>query len=93
MKLYILCYYFYKLEMQNSLRMRWNMNIKRITPQKGLIIVGSFALVVVATLFAFQFYLSYVEVTGAANQCYDIGGYPIIEKTGLEMTYFECVTN
>jgi len=48
---------------------------------------------VVAFLIASQSYFSYVEVTQEANNCFDIGGYPIVEKTGLEMNYFECVTN
>ena len=69
------------------------MSVKRITSIQGLVIVGLFVLIVVAILIASQFYLSYVEVTEAANSCFDIGGHPIIEKTGLEMTYFECVTN
>jgi len=67
--------------------------LKRITPIQGLVIVGLFAFVVVAILIAFQSYFSYVQVTEAANNCFNIGGYPIIEKSGFEMTYFECVEN
>lgn len=69
------------------------MSLKKITPMQALVIVGLFALIVVAILFASQFYFSYVQVTEAADKCFNIGGYPIIEKTGLEMSYFECVTN
>ena len=69
------------------------MSIKRINSIKGLVIVGLIVLILVSILIASQFYLSYVEVTEAADNCFNIGGYPIIEKTGLEMTYFECVTN
>ena len=69
------------------------MCVKRITPIQGLVLVGLFALIVFAILIASQSYFSYVEVTEAANGCYNIGGHPIVEKTGLEMTYFECVTN
>ena len=69
------------------------MSVKRITPIQGLVMMGLFALIVVAILIASQFYFSYVEVTEAANNCFNIGGHPIIEKTGLEMTYFECETN
>jgi len=67
--------------------------IKRITPIQGLIIVGLFVFVLVAILIASQSYLSYIGVTEAANNCFDIGGYPIIEKSGFEMTYFECAMN
>jgi len=69
------------------------MSLKKVTPIQGLVIVGIFALIMIAILIASQFYFSYVEVTEAANSCFNIGGHPIIEKTGLEMTYFECVTN
>lgn len=69
------------------------MNVKRITPLQGLLIAGLFAFIVVAILFATQSYLSYVTVTEAANNCFNIGGHPVIEKTGFEMTYFECVTD
>ncbi|UJL45169.1 hypothetical protein KFZ58_12180 [Virgibacillus sp. NKC19-16] len=69
------------------------MNIKRITPIQGLLIVGLFAFIVVAILIAAQSYLSYAAVTEAADNCFNIGGHPIIEKTGLDMTYFECVTD
>ena len=69
------------------------MSIRRITPLQGLVIVGLFALIVFAILIASQFYFSYVEVTAATDNCINIGGHPIIEKTGLEMTYFECVKN
>ena len=67
------------------------MSVKRVTPVQGLVMVGLLALIMVAILIASQFYFSYVEVTEAANSCYNISGHPI-EKTGLEMTYFECVT-
>jgi hypothetical protein len=69
------------------------MSVTRITPMQGLIIVGLFALIVFTILIASQFYFSYVEVTEAADNCINSGGHPIIEKTGLEMTYFECVKN
>ena len=64
-----------------------------ITPIRGLIIVGLFTLIVFTILIASQFYFSFVEVTEVADNCINIGGHPIIEKTGLEMTYFECVKN
>ncbi|WP_100013112.1 hypothetical protein [Lentibacillus sediminis] len=69
------------------------MQIKKITPLKGLVIVGLIAFIVVAILIAAQSYLSYVKVTEAADNCFNIGGHPVIEKTGFEMTYFECVTD
>ena len=69
------------------------MSVKRIAPIQGLVMMGLFALIVVSILIATQFYFSYVEVTEAADNCINIGGHPIIEKTGLEMTYFECVKN
>ena len=69
------------------------MSVTKITPIQGLVILGLFALIVFTILIASQFYFSYVEVTEAADKCINIGGHPIIEKTGLGMTYFECVKN
>ena len=56
------------------------MSVQRITPIQGLVMTGLFALIVVAILIATQFYFSYVEVTEAADNCFNIGGHPIIEK-------------
>ena len=69
------------------------MSVKRITSIQSLVILGLIALIIIATIIASQSYFSYVEVTEASNNCFNIGGYPIIEKSGLEMTYFKCVTN
>ena len=64
--------------------------IKKITPIQGLVIIGTITVMVVAILIATQSYFSYLEVTEAANSCYDLGGVPIIEKSGLKMTHFHC---
>ena len=69
------------------------MSVTRITPIQGSVIVGLFTIIMLTILIASQFYFSFVEVTEAADNCINIGGHPIIEKTGLEMTYFECVKN
>ncbi|MGM0878687.1 MAG: hypothetical protein ACQEWV_29385 [Bacillota bacterium] len=66
------------------------MNLKKITPIQGIAITISFVMVLVAFLIAFQTYFSYVEVTEAANGCYDNGGFPIIEKSGFKINYFYC---
>ncbi|ELK46506.1 MULTISPECIES: hypothetical protein [unclassified Halobacillus] len=33
---------------------------------------------------------SHMEVEGLVNACYDAGGLPRIEKSGLSVTFFEC---
>ncbi len=43
-----------------------------------------------AILIASYSYMSYLKVTEAVNGCYDLGGVPIIEKSGLRMTNFHC---
>ena len=68
-----------------------NMSVTRSTPIQRLVLVGLFVLIVFAILIASRSYFSYVEVTEAVDNCINIGGHPMIEKTGLEMTYFECV--
>ncbi|MDX5475465.1 MAG: hypothetical protein LPK00_07990 [Bacillaceae bacterium] len=57
--------------------------------QKG-ILLGTTATVVIALIIATQSFLSYKEVTKAAEGCYNIGGVPVIEKSGWKMTYFNC---
>ncbi len=65
-------------------------SIKKLTSVQRMVLIGTVALLVVAILLATQSYFSYVEVTTAANNCYDLGGYPSIEKSGFKMTYFSC---
>ena len=67
--------------------MDWIRNITRV---QGLVIMGTVVVIVAATIIAAQSYFSYLEVTEAANSCFDKGGLPVIEKSGLRMTYFHC---
>ncbi len=64
--------------------------IKQISPLQGLLLIGTIAFLMVAILIATQSYFSYLEVKAAANGCFDMGGLPTIEKSGLRMTYFHC---
>ncbi|MBU8906148.1 hypothetical protein [Desertibacillus haloalkaliphilus] len=63
---------------------------KKMTPVQGLVMIGTIAFLAIAVIIASQSYFSYLEVTEAANSCFDMGGLPIIEKSGLRMTYFHC---
>ncbi|WP_100372281.1 hypothetical protein [Bacillus sp. FJAT-45037] len=67
--------------------MEWT---KKMTRLQGLVLIGTVAFMAVAIIIASQSYFSYLEVTEAANGCFDIGGLPVIEKTGLRMTSFHC---
>jgi len=67
--------------------MEW---INKITSIQGYVLIGTVALMLVAVIIASQSYFSYLEVTEAANGCFDRGGLPIIEKSGLKMTSFHC---
>ncbi|WP_026673429.1 hypothetical protein [Alkalihalobacterium bogoriense] len=58
--------------------------------KKQIILIALLAFVVIAFVIAAQSYMSYVEITTASNNCYDNGGFPIVEKSGLKMTYFHC---
>ncbi|UOE94702.1 hypothetical protein [Alkalihalobacillus sp. LMS39] len=58
--------------------------------KKQIILVALLAFVVIAFLIAAQSYMSYVEITTASNNCYDNGGFPVVEKSGFKMTYFHC---
>jgi len=37
-----------------------------------------------------QIYFSYVEVSELTDNCYDKGGLPTIEKSGLKIEFFNC---
>lgn len=51
------------------------------------------AILALSIVFAAQAYFSYMEVTEAADRCYDLGGFPVIEKSGWQMTHFECTVD
>lgn len=57
---------------------------------QGVVSIGTVGVMIVAFIIAFQTYFSYLEVTEASNGCFDLGGVPIIEKSGIKMTYFHC---
>lgn len=61
-----------------------------ITPGAWTFILGIILILSIGSAIAAQSYFSYVEVTEAANRCYDLGGFPEIEKNGWQMTHFEC---
>ncbi|MFC4713323.1 hypothetical protein [Planococcus dechangensis] len=64
---------------------KWSISAVQLT-----VLLGLAAVFAVALVFAAQSYFSYVEVTEAADRCYDSGGLPVIEKSGWQMTHFEC---
>ncbi|PPA70430.1 hypothetical protein [Jeotgalibacillus proteolyticus] len=67
--------------------MKWS---KELSVKKWMVLVGVFTVMIGAFLLASQAYFSYTEVTEAANNCFDQGGLPTIEKSGFKMTYFDC---
>ncbi|MEZ0481758.1 hypothetical protein [Planococcus sp. SSTMD024] len=67
--------------------------ISAITPGMAAIALGVALFLAIGTAIAAQSYFSYVEVTEAADRCYELGGFPEIEKSGWQMTYFECHTD
>lgn len=67
--------------------------ISAITPGMAAFVLGITLLLAIGIAIAAQSYLSYVEVTEAASRCYDLGGFPEIEKSGWQMTHFECHTD
>lgn len=70
--------------------------MKRIpgaTPGMAAIALGIIFVLSIGSAVAAKSYFSYVEVTDAADHCYQLGGFPEIEKNGWQMTYFECHTD
>ncbi|MFP3356128.1 hypothetical protein R0K17_02100 [Planococcus sp. SIMBA_143] len=63
------------------------------TPGMTAIALAIILVLSIGSAIAAQSYFSYVEVTEAADRCYDLGGFPEIEKSGWQMTHFECHTD
>ncbi|MGM0896319.1 MAG: hypothetical protein ACQEV0_00390 [Bacillota bacterium] len=67
--------------------------ISAITPGMAAFVLGIMIFLGMGIAIAAQSYFSYVEVTKATSRCYDLGGFPEIEKNGWQMTHFECHTD
>lgn len=61
--------------------------------KQGVAITISTLMVVVGFLLISQMYFTYSENRAMFNGCYDKGGLPIVEKSGLSITYFDCDMN
>lgn len=68
-------------------------SISAITPGMAAFALGIIVFLGIGITLAVQSYFSYVEVTEAADRCYELGGFPEIEKSGWQMTHFECHTD
>lgn len=66
------------------------MKIKKFMGKHGVAMILSTFMVVVGFLVISQMYFTYSENVAMSNSCYDSGGYPIVEKSGLQITSFDC---
>lgn len=66
------------------------MTFKKLTTKQRVAIIISTVIVSVGVLIIAQLFFSYIEVREIANGCYNNGGRPIIEKSGLSIDYFYC---
>lgn len=57
---------------------------------RSVLIIGLLLLIFSGMAIAVQSYFSYSMTTEAAERCYELGGFPEIEKSGWQMTHFEC---
>ena len=69
------------------------MKIKKLAPMQKVAIIISTLMVVGGFLIISQIYFSYSEAREMSNSCYDKGGFPTIEKSGLNIDYFNCDMN
>ena len=69
------------------------MKIKQLMSKQGVAITISTLMVVVGFLVISQMYFTYSENRAMSNGCYDKGGLPIVEKSVLSITYFDCDMN
>ena len=66
------------------------MKNKKLAPMQRIAIIISTLMVVGGFLVISQIYFSYSEAREMANSCYNKGGFPTIEKSGLNVDYFNC---
>ena len=66
------------------------MKIKKLAPMQRVAIIISTLMVVGGFLIISQIYFNYSEAREMSNSCYDKGGFPTIEKSGLNIDYFNC---
>ncbi|MCM3757656.1 hypothetical protein M3197_09155 [Sporosarcina aquimarina] len=69
------------------------MKIKQWMSNQGKAITISTLIVVVGFLVISQMYFTYSENRAMSNGCYDKGGLPIVEKSWLSITNFDCDMN
>ncbi|PAQ15518.1 hypothetical protein CD798_06955 [Bacillaceae bacterium SAOS 7] len=69
------------------------MKIKQFTIKQRVAITISTLMMVVGFLVISQMYFTYSENQAMFNGCYDKGGLPIVEKSALSITYFDCDIN
>lgn len=70
------------------------MKIKKLTSvQRAVAMIASTLIVTASFLILSQIYFSYIEGKEASNDCYDKGGFPTIEKSGLKIETFDCDMN
>lgn len=67
--------------------------ISVVTPGMTVFIFSTVLFLGIGIAIAVQSYFSYIEVSEAASRCYDLGGFPEIEKSGWQLTHFECHLN
>lgn len=69
------------------------MKIKQLMSKQGVAITISTLMVVVGFLVISQVYFTYSENRAMSKGCYDKGGLPIVEKSVLSITHFDCDMN
>ena len=66
------------------------MKFRKLTSEKNLVILLTSILITGCLFFISQRYFSYTETKNLVDECYDKGGFPEIEKSGLSIEYFSC---
>lgn len=56
-------------------------------------IISYTLMVILGFLILSQMYFSYTEANEISDNCYNIDGFPTIERSGLSIDYFNCDMN
>lgn len=68
------------------------MKVKEKMSKQGIAIAMIISSLILAVSFVVisQVYFTYQESLTMSKGCYDQGGFPIVEKSGLSITHFDC---
>ncbi|WP_138417145.1 hypothetical protein [Aquibacillus sediminis] len=66
------------------------MNFKSFVQSNPIVIIIACLIIIAGFILITQQYFNYIEVKNMVDKCYDKGGLPTIERSGLQIAHFSC---